>query len=213
MRPAGCRMTGILSWTADTRPVVRMVQDSTVSSSGFPGFPKTGKNHGAVVPDPEVVGRLRLPLPQSLAITRSRHQAAAVPNRLPEGRLFGYRLRPGIYHLVADRPLLGPGRDQSPLQVIEPVPPLGEFPDQLDLLSRCHVIAGKDNGALRNTNILARVSDGICGGFSQVRGLQRAHMISGVILFNNGKSRTVSKCSGGVFLQDRVLLQIVLGPT
>jgi len=81
--------------------VVRMVQDSIVSLPGFPTFPKTGKDHGGAILQPDIKWFLTLPSGNHSKKARRRNKAAPVFNCMTKSRFPGDRLTPGIYHVVA----------------------------------------------------------------------------------------------------------------
>ena len=95
-----------------------------------------------------------LPLLFPLIVSRTRHQAPTIPDRLSEGRLLGHGFRPSIDQSGADGPILRPRRDQSPVEIVEVVLSITVTTDDRNLLGRRNVVAGSDGGRVRESEDL-----------------------------------------------------------
>ena len=78
------------------------------------------------------VGGARLPF----VVAVHRDQAALLGEQALERRLLGERLRAGVDHLRADLAVLGPARDQSPVERLDPHDAVGPGDDAVDVLRR-----------------------------------------------------------------------------
>jgi hypothetical protein len=96
---------------------VLTVQVSTISpvARSYQPSHRPAKPMGSAIPAPDQVGLLGSPaLPLPLVEAGSWHDAAPAAEGRAEGRLVGHAFRPGVDHPVADRRVLGPGRNQPP---------------------------------------------------------------------------------------------------